>query len=106
MQVERNLYALIAERVLNMMRKPKHRRVPWYAARQTWMLFWIVTFEIIIGWGTITIVFWIDSVQNLTILSIAILIIMCTLGLQLAITTPAEKVPNGKAEKLISGSSF
>ena len=85
----------------------RHRRTPWYHSQLVWLWFWTLSIQISVGWGTLTLIFWINSIQNLMVLALTILVIICVLGLQIAITTPDEsKEYDGRAKESVSSSSI
>jgi hypothetical protein len=47
-----------------------------------WMRFWLTVFVIMLVWGILTFLFWMDSVRNLNALSIVALLLACGAGFQ------------------------
>lgn len=47
-----------------------------------WMGFWLVVFMAMMVWGTLTFLFWMDSVPNLNALSIVANWLACGAGIQ------------------------
>lgn len=51
-----------------------------------WMVFWLIVFAMMIGWGALTFLFWMNSVPNLNALSIVAVWLACGAGIQSTLT--------------------
>jgi hypothetical protein len=47
-----------------------------------WMWFWAIALAMVLTWGLLTFLFWMDSVRNLNALSIVALWLSCGAGFQ------------------------
>lgn len=47
-----------------------------------WMIWWIIWTTVVVVWGILSMVFWQDSILNLTMLSIFALVLACGAGFQ------------------------
>jgi len=47
-----------------------------------WMWFWLAVFAVMLGWGGLTFIYWMDSVRNLNALSIVAVWLACGAGVQ------------------------
>lgn len=46
------------------------------------MRIWAVSLVLVLGWTVMTVLFWLDSVKNLNLLSLVALILACAAGFQ------------------------
>lgn len=53
-----------------------------FASGKFWMFFWAAVLAVMAGWGTLTALFWMDSVRNLNALSIAAVLLAPAAGFQ------------------------
>lgn len=47
-----------------------------------WMRFWTVTLVLVVAWGLVTFIFFLDSTENLNVLSVVALWLACGAGFQ------------------------
>lgn len=55
---------------------------PFWHSGKVWMAFWLVVLVIMLTWGILTFLFWMDSVKNLNALSIVANWLACGAGVQ------------------------
>lgn len=55
---------------------------PFWKKGAFWMVFWLIVLGVLVGWGALTFLFWMDSVPNLNALSIVALWLACGAGIQ------------------------
>lgn len=58
------------------------RSARWYASGRLWMTVWLVLFAVMLVWGVLTALFWLDSVRNVNALSIVANVGMAGAGIQ------------------------
>lgn len=58
------------------------RKTKFWHNGKVWMAFWLVVLLIMLTWGVLTFLFWMDSVKNLNALSIVANWLACGAGVQ------------------------
>lgn len=54
----------------------------WFSSGESWMRIWAITLVLVLAWCVMTVLFWLDSVKNLNLLSLVALILSCAAGFQ------------------------